>query len=204
MNEFSVNDHHFKRSHPFSQFMSSQIPTHMSKEPQYQTEDPIDQYLHHEAHEIVVHPYAVEEPVEEPPSPTTSDGSSDAGDTAGETSQSELVHSMEGLQCDSDNAPQVVIKPTRGKKRKSGASSSLPNGSFRVDSDSEYSPSPLSPKRRRRRIKWPSEKLRAAHQASTRSPRSTESGSSTPRSTSTDASDEVTDESAAPEPMDID
>lgn len=104
--------------------------------------------------ELVVRPYAVEEPDDE------------AEDQIWETTepipqwQTELVESLDELACESDtSASSLRSSPTRGQKRKSASTSSqdrYPDQSPSLDpdlqlDDSESETTNMSPKRRRRK-----------------------------------------------------
>lgn len=166
----------------------------------------------HEPYEIVVKPYAVEEPEDEPTAPNTHFTALLEIEDKGETSEGDLVDSMEGLRCDSDNDPRINLKFKRGKKRKPptsamGTSYAQPQ-EHRMTPDGQYGGPTLSPKRLRRRSRRSHENLRGTPADSTRyskskGPESSESVS--PSSTTTESSSMQTpDGSTEADAMDID
>lgn len=166
----------------------------------------------HEPHGLVVKPYAIEEPEDEPPAPTTRFIHFLTIEDKGETSQGDLVDSMEGLHCDSDNDPRISLRFKRGKKRKPptaamGTSYAHPQD-HRTTTDGQYGGFTLSPKRLRRRSKRSKENLREAPTDSTRysnfeGPESSESV--TPSSITTETSSMQTpDGSTETDAMEID
>ncbi|KAL4897747.1 hypothetical protein BDV59DRAFT_49392 [Aspergillus ambiguus] len=160
----------------------------------------------YEPHELVVKPYAIEEPEDEPRSPSPPPPTFPARKIEGETSQDDLIDSMESLHCDSDNDPRVNIQLKRGKKRKPHtAAGAMPDSSRdaypRMATRMQYDGTTSSPKRLRRRSKQSRDNLRGVH--SRKAPESSESVS--PRSTTTDASGtNTTDGSTEADPMELD
>ncbi|KKK25018.1 hypothetical protein P175DRAFT_090724 [Aspergillus ochraceoroseus IBT 24754] len=114
----------------------------------------------------LVKPYAIEEPdaesTYEHDNPTVSPFKGDGLATP----QGDLVDSMEGLHCDSDNPdPQVMISPKRGRKRKPTNPLGISRSEQRYTSKSAfdvYEGPTLSPKRPRRKSKRSKENLRAS------------------------------------------
>lgn len=161
--------------------------------------------------ELVVRPYAVEEPDDE------------AEDQIWETTepipqwQRELVESLDELACDSDtSASSLRTSPTRGQKRKSASTSSqdcYPDQSPSLDldlrpEDSESETTNMSPKRRRGKCQ--SKQFRAnldAADAAFLSHRSHRlSISRSPKSQFADASSSgsISNGTATPDEMDMD
>ncbi|RAK91937.1 hypothetical protein BO79DRAFT_168022 [Aspergillus costaricaensis CBS 115574] len=110
----------------------------------------------HEANADVVLPYSIEEPDDEPAEAAGQTADKPAirllvGDNS-EIWQGELVDSMEGLQCDSDQS----ASRTRGKKRKPSATATGSSRPFRQSSsdsipNAQRDESNEGPKRRRRK-----------------------------------------------------
>ncbi|KAL5359748.1 hypothetical protein BJX96DRAFT_61721 [Aspergillus floccosus] len=166
----------------------------------------------YEPHEIVVKPYAVEEPEDEPAAPSPLFTAFREIEDNGETSQGDLIDSMEGLHCDSDNDPRINIKFKRGKKRKPptaamGSSYAHPQ-EHRTTTDGQYGGSTLSPKRLRRRSKRSRENLRGTPADSTRYSKfkgQESSESVSPSSNTTEASSvQTADGSTEADSMEID
>ncbi|PWY92665.1 hypothetical protein BO70DRAFT_357810 [Aspergillus heteromorphus CBS 117.55] len=152
----------------------------------------------HEANVEVVYPYAIEEPDDEPTDTEQSMGSKGTPMThlllrdSADGLQGELVDSMEGLYCDSDNSShRVGISQRRGKKRKSPGATPGSVWLFRRSSSSttpdvqyeQRSGSPKRPPKRSRHSREQSESLWQRYTSDTGS-----SGSFTSLSPSTDTS----------------
>ncbi|KAL4796920.1 hypothetical protein BDV19DRAFT_360065 [Aspergillus venezuelensis] len=159
----------------------------------------------------LVKPYAIEEPEEEPtferePEPARAEQRQPR-------SWEDLVNSMEGLYCDSDNSSAGITSAKRGRKRKSAnvyymggiSPSGESSGSGSVP-DAQYQRPSLSPKRPRKKGERSRDvplNLKAAQRHRVHRGRAF-SGSST-TSFSTDTSDvNYVNGSPAPEAMDLD
>ncbi|PYH89182.1 hypothetical protein BO71DRAFT_403274, partial [Aspergillus ellipticus CBS 707.79] len=171
----------------------------------------------HEANIEVVHPYAIEEPEDEPTDTAEWTGTPvihfllrDNFDNV----QGDLVDSMEGLCCDSDNSNHgVVFGQKRGRKRKPSGTAADSARIFRQRrsssgsiSDIQYKQPNGSPKRPFRKC-WPSrERFKSHAEMWQRDSSDTDTGLSggfTSRSPSTDTSGATLNGYPGPETMDI-